>query len=112
MATDQYTLERIRSILDEKKVKWIEKRMFGGDCFMVNDKMCFGTYKGGLMARIEPEDVSKLSRRKHAEQMIHAGRPMKGYMFVEAEGFDTDKQLEFWIQQCLDFNPKAKSSKK
>jgi TfoX/Sxy family transcriptional regulator of competence genes len=86
--------------------------MFGGDCFMVDDKMCFGTYQGGLMARVEPEEMDTYTQRQGAEQMIHGGRPMKGYLMIQAEAYDTEEDLEFWIQQCLDFNPKAKSSKK
>ena len=39
-------------------------------------------------------------------------RPMKGYIFIEPEGIDYDIDLEFWIQQCLDYNPLAKASKK
>ena len=27
-------------------------------------------------------------------------------------GIDLDEDLEYWIRVCLDFNPKAKSSKK
>jgi hypothetical protein len=44
--------------------------------------------------------------------MDFTGKPMSGFLFVEAEGVDMDKDLEFWVQQCLDFNPLAKSSRK
>ena len=112
MPTDEYLLERMRRIMTDKNVNWIEKKMFGGDCFMVDEKMCFGTYKGGLMVRIEPDESDDLTKRTGATQMIHGGKPMNGYLFVEAEGYDQDADLEFWIQKCLDFNPKAKASKK
>ena len=112
MATDPLLLDRMRNILTARKVTWTEKRMFGGDCFMVDDKMLIGTYKGGIMARIEPEEAEELTKRPGANQMIHGGRPMTGYLFIEDEGFDQDHDLEFWIVKCLEFNPKAKSSKK
>jgi len=112
MATDEYLLERMRRIMKDKKASWTEKKMFGGNCFMVDDKMCFGTYKGGLMVRIEPTNTEELTKRIATTQMIHGGRPMIGYLFVEPEGYDSEEELEFWIQQCLDFNPKAKASKK
>ncbi len=112
MATDTLLLDRLRNVMKAKGASWNEKRMFGGDCFMVDDKMCFGTYKGGLMARVEPDETDELTKRIGAEQMIHGGRPMKGYLFIESEGYDNDDDLEFWVQKCLDFNPKAKSSKK
>jgi hypothetical protein len=44
--------------------------------------------------------------------MDFTGRPMKGYLFIESEGVDMDEDLDFWVEKCLDFNPKAKSSKK
>ena len=112
MATDPYLLDRIRHIMTSKSVQWEEKKMFGGHCFMVNDKMCFGTYKGGLMVRVAPEEVEQLSKNQGAEAMIHGGRPMTGYLILDPEAFDQEAQLNFWIQKCLDFNPRAKSSKK
>jgi hypothetical protein len=39
-------------------------------------------------------------------------RPMKGYLFVEPASIDFEKDLEFWIDKCLAFNPHAKSSKR
>lgn len=112
MADDPFLLDRMRNILKAKNVGWMEKRMFGGNCFMVDDKMCFGTYKGGIMARVAPEEADELAKREGAGQMIHGGRPMTGYLFIEPEGYDMDEDLEFWIGKCLEFNPRAKSSKK
>ena len=112
MATDTYLLDRIKNITKKYPVKWTEKRMFGGDCFMVDDKMCFGTYKGGLMVRVDPNESDELCKRTATEVMIHGGRPMAGFLFVEAEGYDSDDDLEFWIKKSLEYNPKAKSSKK
>ena len=39
-------------------------------------------------------------------------RPMKGFVFVADHALETDDRLEFWIGLALDYNPKAKSSKK
>ena len=111
MATDLYQLDRIRNLLSTRPVQWEEKKMFGGICFMVNDKMCFGISKRGLMVRVEPNEVIELEKRIGASQMIHGGRPMTGYLFIAAEGYDNDGDLEFWIQKCLDFNPKASKKK-
>lgn len=105
-------LERMRNILKARNIDWAEKKMFGGDCFMVDDKMCFGTYQGGLMARVAPEEAEELAKRQGAAPMIHGGRPMTGYLFIEPEGYDMDADLEFWIGKCLAFNPRAKASKK
>lgn len=112
MADESYLQERILGILQPKDLKLKQKKMFGGMCFMVDDKMLMGTYKGGIMARVDPEEVEDLLLREGATQMIHGGRPMTGYLFLEPEAYDLDSDLEFWVQKCLEFNPKAKSSKK
>ena len=112
MATDPFLLDRMRNILTAQNIQWEEKRMFGGDCFMVDDKMCFGTFQGGLMARVAPEEAEELAQREGAGQMILGGRPMKGYLRIEPEGYDEEADLEFWIGKCLAFNPRAKASKK
>lgn len=112
MAEDHFLLDRMRLILEKKQINWTEKKMFGGNCFMVDDKMLIGIYKGGLMIRIAPEEAEVLTQRPATDQMIHGGRIMTGYLFVEAEGYDADADLEFWLQKCLEFNPRAKASKK
>ena len=112
MDTNKLLLDRLRNILTQKSVTWTEKKMFGGYCFMVDDKMCFGTYKGGLMARVEPDEMDELLTHAGAEQMIHGGRKMTGYAFVQPIGYEVDEDLAFWVTKCLEFNPKAKASKK
>ena len=44
--------------------------------------------------------------------MNFTGRSMKGFIYVSPDGIDTEEELEYWIQLCLDFNPLAKKSKK
>lgn len=109
---DPLFLSRIRNVLEEQEVEWIEKKMFGGMCFMIDDKMCFGTYQGGLMARVGPDAIEELIKIEGAEQMIHGARPMKGYAIVEPAAFEQDDDLAFWIEKCLAFNPLAKASRK
>jgi TfoX/Sxy family transcriptional regulator of competence genes len=106
------TAARIADILTVKGIAFEHKRMFGGDCFMVDDKMLAGTYKGGIMARVDPAEELELTRRPGASAMVHGGRAMSGFLMIEAEGFERDHDLNFWIEKCLEFNPKAKSSKK
>ena len=112
MATDPYLLERIRKVFKDEKAIWTEKKMFGGDCFMVDDKMCIGTFKGSVMVRVDPGNETDLAGKKGTSQMTMAGKTMKGYLLIESEGYDQDEDLEFWVKECLAFNPKAKSSKK
>ena len=52
MAYDEYLHERIESVLNAKNIPFEAKKMMGGLCFMVDDKMCLGIVKNELMARV------------------------------------------------------------
>ena len=112
MAYNEHLAERIDRILKEKKVLFNDKKMMGGLCYMVNDKMCIGIVKDQLMARIDPLIHEKALKKQGCKDMDFTGRPMKGFVFVEPEGIDMEKDLESWIDLCLEFNPKAMASKK
>lgn len=112
MAYNEMLAERIRISLLKKKTVSEEKKMMGGLCFMVDDKMCVGVVKDTMMVRIDPEFYEEALTKKGCREMDFTGRPMKGFAFVEPEGIIFDKELDYWVQLCLDYNPKAKSSKK
>jgi hypothetical protein len=118
MAYDEFLADRVRQAFTRKKANFIEKKMIGGLCFMVDDKMCCGIHidkKYGdslLMARIGLEKADQVMGEENVLPMDFTGRPMKGYVFVEPGGFDMDEDLDKWIQYCLEFNPLAKSSKR
>lgn len=112
MGYDNYLAERIGRILKEKKIRFESKKMMGGLCYLINDKMCVGIIDNKLMARIHPDVYEASLKRKGCKVMDFTGKPMKGYVFVEGEGIDADKDLNYWVQLALDFNPLAKSSKK
>ena len=112
MAYNELLADRIKQILDARKVKFAEKKMFGGLCFMVDDKMLIGVEKERLMARIDPEDETKALKRKGAKPMDFTGKVMKGFVFIDEMAVDLDKDLEYWVSLCLEYNPKAKASKK
>lgn len=103
------TGERIADLLTAKGVGFSQKKMFGGLCFMVDDKMLIGTYKGGIMARIDPAEAEALTERPGVSQMIHGDRPMVGYLMLEPMAYESDADLGFWVEKCLIFNPKAKA---
>jgi TfoX/Sxy family transcriptional regulator of competence genes len=111
MAYNEFLADRIRMVLKEKNVVYLEKAMMGGLTFMVDDKMCVGIVKEDLMARIDPDIYDEALKKKGCREMDFTHRPMKGFVFVEPEGIDMDQDLEYWIHLALDYNPRAKSSK-
>ena len=112
MAFDEYLGERIQRILIQRNIPFEEKRMMGGLAFMVDGKMCVGVVRDLLMARVGELQYDQALGSKGAKPMDFTGRPMKGYVFVSPDGVDTEKDLDQWIQLCLNFNPFAKASKK
>lgn len=112
MAYDHHLADRIRQALADKNVAYQEKEMMGGLTFMVDDKMCVGIIKDDLMARVGPEAHEAALARPGARTMDFTKRPMPGYIFVSPEGVDEEAVLAEWVQLCLDYNPRAKASKK
>ncbi len=84
----------------------------GGLTFMVNGKMCVGVLKNDLMIRLDPLIYESALKKRGCREMNFTGRPMKGFVFVNPEGTSNKKDLNYWIDLALDFNAKAKASKK
>ena len=94
----------------EKHVE--EKKMFGGVTFMVNGKMCTSVGYDRFMFRIDPELHDKLVEEEGITGVIMGGRSYKGYVHVSEDVVKTDRELEDWVNLALDFNKRAKPSKK
>jgi TfoX/Sxy family transcriptional regulator of competence genes len=111
MAYNEKLADRIRESL-ETIPNVSEKLMFGGICFMVNDKMCIGVVKDEMMCRINPLMDETVLEMTGCRAMDFTGKRMKGYVFVDDEGMKTKKHFEYWINLCLEFNVLAKAAKK
>jgi hypothetical protein len=112
MAYNEFLADRIRIILNRKSYPFTEKKMMGGLTFMIDNKMCVGIVKDDLMARIDPAVHDEALTRKGCRVMDFTHRPMKGYVFINLEGTDMDLDLESWIELALEYNPRAKASRK
>jgi hypothetical protein len=113
MAYNSELADRIRGFLaSHSNVKVEEKKMFRGLTFMVNGKMCLSVSNDLLMCRFNPSLQDNVEKRKGFQAMIMKGREYKGYCYISAEGYKAKRNFEYWINLCLDFNDKAKSSKR
>jgi TfoX/Sxy family transcriptional regulator of competence genes len=102
MAYDEDVAFRIRAVLaDQDSVT--EKKMFGGLSFVVNGHMCCGLAKEKLMVRVGPEQYEECLAQPHAREMDFTGRPMKGMIYVDSEGYDSDEDLQAWVDRGLAF---------
>ena len=111
MPYNQQLADRVRELIAEKEDRVEEKGMFGGLSFMVNDKICVAVKSDRILVRIDPAKHEKESAKDGCSPMVHSGREMKGFIFVDEELLHTKKQLRYWVDQALAFNPKAGLSK-
>src|SRR5687768_3670474 len=102
MAYSESLAERVREMLARKK-GIVEKKMFGGVGFLLNGNMLVGVWKTSLIVRLGPDRGEEALREPHVKEFDITGRAMKGWVLVEAEGLDEDRQLSAWIQRAEEF---------
>jgi len=112
MAYNEKLADRTREIMSVTQKNIEEKKMFGGLCFMVNDKMCIGVEKERLMVRLDPAKYDEVIGKEGCEPMDFTGKIMKGFVFVNEGVLNTKKKLEYWVNLALEYNKIAKASKK
>ncbi len=112
MAYNQALADRICEAFKARGVVFEIKIMMGGPCFMVDGKMCVGVADKRLMVRLDPALDGAVMERPGCKQMDFTGRPMKGFVFVDPIGTEAKSDLDEWLQLALEFNPRAKASKK
>ncbi len=111
MAYNEDLARRIRERL-EKIPRVVEKEMMGGLAFMYNGKMCIGVIQDEVMCRIDPELYETSLEKTGCRPMDFTGKPMKGWIMIAEDVMRSKKNFDYWIELALDFNKKAKPSKK
>ncbi|MCF8244942.1 MAG: TfoX/Sxy family protein [Saprospiraceae bacterium] len=89
----------------------VEKKMFGGLAYMINGKMSVGIIKDELMVRVIPAQYEAALQLPFAKEMDFTGRVMKGFVQVEKPGFETEEQLQEWLETGIEFAQKAEIKK-
>jgi TfoX/Sxy family transcriptional regulator of competence genes len=102
MAYDEKLANRVRKLL-AGRTDVVEKKMFGGLCFMVNGAMCCGLTQTEFLVRVGPAQFDDALARPHTRPMDFTGRPSKGTVYVAAAGLRTDKALAEWVGRGLQF---------
>ena len=102
MAFDAGLAERLRELLQPRR-GITERKMFGGLAFMSHGHMFVGVLGDSLMARVGPSERASALMKRHVREMDFTGKPMKGYVFVDAAGLESDSDLEHWVSACLRF---------
>jgi TfoX/Sxy family transcriptional regulator of competence genes len=74
----------------------VEKKMFGGFCWMLNGNMLSGVGVGQFMFRVGKELEAEALTKPGARPMDINGRPMPGIVWVDADAA-LDAGLDVWI---------------
>jgi hypothetical protein len=100
IAYDEDLAERIRGLLADADI--VEKRMFGGLAFLAGGHMAVAASgQGGLMVRVDPDETEALLAEPHTRPFEMRGRAMDGWVRVDPEGVETDRELEPWVSRGL-----------
>lgn len=116
MAYSEELAARIREVLGAR-APFAEIKMFGGLCFTVNGNMALGVVGDELMARVGADAHDAALANPGARVMDFTDRPMKGFVFVEADAIKTKRALDAWTAMVLAYiealpPKKAKAPKK
>lgn len=113
MAYNTKLADRVRGYLESKTTLQVEeKEMFRGLAFLINGKMCVNVSGDKLMCRFDPQLENEVVEKSGFEPMIMKGKQLHGYCYVNEEGYKSNANFTYWLELCLDFNDKAKASKK
>ena len=105
----EFLADRVEQRLTSKGLTEI-KKMMGGLVFMVNQKMCVGvdkdrtTGEDRLMVRVGTAPYEKLLFKNGSREMDFTGKVLRGFLFISPDGFETENDLDFWIEKALEFN--------
>lgn len=99
--------ELLEEMLDTVTTAWggvDRKKMFGGLGYMLNGNMCVGIWKDSLILRLRPEEAESLkAKQSWARDFDITGRPMKGWVMVDPEGWEDPENLQKLAQAACSF---------
>ena len=101
MAYDTELATRIHDLLAPRE-GLSERKMFGGIAFMVGGNMACGVIGSELMVRLDHSDAERALAEEHVRAMDFTGKPMRGMIYVAAEGIESDEDLASWVDAGAD----------
>ncbi len=102
MPYNEHIEKRILSIVSDWD-KTSQKKMFGGVCHLIHGNMFCGVYKNFLILRLGVESAKTALESPFVRPFDITGRPMKGWVMVEEQGFQTEQSLRHWLDQAKSF---------
>ena len=102
MAFNEELALRIRQSLGNQ-TGVVERKMFGGLCFIVHGNMLGGVMGDEIIVRVGADGYEDALQLPHAREMDFTGRPMRGFVVVSSEGIACDSVLDQWVHRGLKF---------
>lgn len=103
MAFDEDLADRVRELVAHE-AGFEERRMFGGVAMMLGGNMAVVVRgKGGLMVRVDPVASESLRSAPGVEATVMRGRPLRGWLTVDASACATDAALKEWVDRGVAF---------
>ncbi|MCU0879770.1 MAG: TfoX/Sxy family protein [Pirellulaceae bacterium] len=102
MPYSQALADRVRAVLGSRR-GIVAKKMFGALGFMQSGNFFAGVAETSLIVRLAPEVAGDLAREPYAAPFAPTGKPMRGWLLIEADGLDRDDDLRAWIERALEF---------
>jgi TfoX/Sxy family transcriptional regulator of competence genes len=100
MAYDEGLATRVREVLGDQP-ELVEKQMFGGLAFLLHGNMACGVRGEDLIVRVAAESPDAALGEPGARPFDLTGRPMKGWLLVDADGHAEDDDLRRWVDRGL-----------
>lgn len=96
-SAQDHLIDRIRMLVDADP-RITEKRMFGGLSFLLNGHILIAARKdGSALLSVGKANNDEALSRPGATQMIHGGRVMRGFIFVDPDALEDDDALRDWV---------------
>jgi TfoX/Sxy family transcriptional regulator of competence genes len=80
-----------------------EKKMFGGLAFLLHGNMSCGIHGDELIVRLDPETTDSALDEPGTRVFDITGRPMRGWLLVNATELKDETVLSKWTRQSLDY---------
>jgi hypothetical protein len=100
MAYDEGLATRVRDLLGDHP-GLAEKKMFGGLAFLLDGNMACGVRGHDLIVRVAADAAEATLREPGTRPFDLTGRPMKGWLLVDADGHAEDDDLRRWVDRGL-----------
>lgn len=77
--------------------------MFGGVAFLLHGNMSVGIHKDALIVRLDPATAEAALKEKGTRVFDITGRPMKGWILIDASALGDRRTLARWVNRGVDF---------